>query len=76
VVVVISENDVYLSGEIDKGSTTAATTGHVVAGRRGEAYYAGIVRCHFILSTIMMDKDSARGSYIKKKVPQGPFLLF
>jgi hypothetical protein len=52
---------------IDKGSTAAATTGHAVAERRGEAYYTGSVRCHFILSTVMMDKDTSPGSYIQKK---------
>ena len=61
------ENDVYKGGGIDKESTATATTGHAVAGRMGEVYYAGGVRCHFILSTIMMDKDSSLGSYIQKK---------
>jgi len=75
-VVVVLENDVYDDWGIDKESTAAATTGHAVAGRKGKAYYAGSVRCHFILSTIIMDKDSTQASYIQKKVPLGPFLLF
>jgi hypothetical protein len=73
VVVVVLENDVYNDGEIDKESTATATTGLVVAGRMGEANYAGSVRCHFILSTIIMDKGNDRGSYIKKKGPNGTF---
>jgi hypothetical protein len=70
------ENDVYNDGGIDKESTATATTGHAVVGRMGEEYYAGSVRCHFILSTIIMDKDTSHGPYYKKKVPTGPFLLF
>jgi hypothetical protein len=62
-----AENDVYEGGGIDKGSTATATTGHAVAERRGEAYYAEGVRCHFRLSTVMMDKDTGPGPYIQKK---------
>jgi hypothetical protein len=63
----ISENDVYEGGGPDKGSTATATTGHAVAAEKGEAYYAGSVRCHFRLSTVMMDKDNAHTGYIQKK---------
>ena len=61
------ENDVYKGGGIDKGSTATATTGHAVAAGRGKAYYAGSVRCHFRLSTVMMDKDTSPWSYKQKK---------
>jgi hypothetical protein len=69
------ENDVYYDGGIDKELTATATTGHAVVGRMEEAYYAGSVRCHLRLSTIMMDKDSSSGSYIQKKGPNGTFFI-
>ena len=71
-----SENDVYVyEGGIDKGSTATATTGHAVAAGKGEAYYTGSVRCHFRLSTVMMDKDTSPAPYIQKKGPIGTFFV-
>ena len=66
----------FMKGGIDKGSTATATTGHAVAAGKGEAYYAGSVRCHFRLSTVMMDKDNAHTGYIQKKGPMGTFFRY
>jgi hypothetical protein len=69
VVVIFGESCLLLSmkGGIDKGSTATATTGHAVAAGKGEAYFAVSVRCHFRLSTVMMDKDTSPAPYIQKK---------